>query len=383
MIKVITGIRRSGKSTLLEMFRQELLATGVDESRTQSLNLERPENKEFLEWEKLYYHIKDNLVATGNNYIFLDEIQAVPDFERAINGLFELDGVDLYITGSNAYFLSSQIATLLTGRYMQLGILPFSFAECLQVVGTDGDMAQKLMDYASYGSFPESVMLANDGLTDRAQEYIRSIFDTVLLKDVVARKGISDVSTVNALFEFISDSIGSYVSSNKIANYLTSKGVKVSRPTVDSYLAAFSDAFITCPTHRFDIKGKSIMARQQKIYLTDVAMRKAIAGRQPAPDFGHVIENIVYLELLRRYTNVWVGKAGEYEVDFVVQDAKGYITYYQVALSVRDKQVRERELRALKAIPDANRRYLITLDPEEPVYDGVRQVSLTNWLISA
>ncbi|MDR3264812.1 MAG: ATP-binding protein, partial [Synergistaceae bacterium] len=369
LIKVITGIRRCGKSTLLEIYRQHLLSAGVSDGRIISINFEDMDNDHLRQPRELHDHIVSRLDRDAMNYVFLDEVQAVEDFPRVVDSLFIKKNVDVYITGSNAYMLSEEIATLLSGRYVELSMLPLSFAEYVSSFGDRTDLSRRYSDYLRYSSFPYAVRLGADARMTK--DYLGGIYNTVLLKDVVARKKISDVMTLESVIRFMADGVGNLLSTKKIADTLTSSGRKISTHTVESYLSALTDSFVFYRARRYDIKGKQFLKTNEKYYIVDPGLRYYLLGSR-GPDVGRMLENVVYLELLRRGYGVYVGKLNGLEVDFVV--TRGDVTeYYQVALTVRDRDTLERELLPLRKIADHNPKYVLTLDEDPPAsHNGIR-----------
>jgi len=380
LIKVITGIRRAGKSTLFKQFQEELIASGVKSRNIVYLNLEEMENEALLERFVLHDYILKNTNPQQKNYVFLDEIQNVPSFERLVDSLFVKEYIDLYITGSNAYFLSSELATLLTGRYIEIKMLPFSFVEFAQNY-TDTKNIQKIFeDYILYGGFPEAANMLQTPAKNKISTYLSGVYSTILEKDIMKRNKIRSKFDFENLYRFMLDSMGSLVSPNNIAEMLTRNGNKINNDTVENYLTCLSDAFLLYPVQRYDIRGKKLLQTQNKFYSVDIGLLLAVLGRDTKINRGHLLENIVYLELLRRYKYVYVGKNAETEVDFVVKDEKGLLAYYQVSLTVREEQTLKRELAPLQNTKDNYPKYLLTLDPEEPSHNGVLQINLISWL---
>jgi predicted AAA+ superfamily ATPase len=380
VIKIVTGLRRCGKSTLLELFRDYLGENGVGQGQIHAINLEDPDYRKLLSWEALYEYLKERLITDKMNYIILDEIQKVPEFERAVDGLYIRDNVDLYLTGSNAYMLSGEIATLLSGRYVEIPMLPLSFKEYVSAFGEPAaDLPRKYRDYLVNSSFPYTLEFAGDSKAIR--DYLGGIYNTVILKDVVARKNIADVLMLESVIRFLFDNIGNLSSTKKIADTMTSAGRKIAVHTVETYLTALTDGFILYRAGRYDVKGKQYLKTGDKYYLADLGLRYYLLGSGGA-DQGRMLENVVFLELRRREYEVSVGKVGAAEVDFVaVKD--GSPEYYQVALTVRDQTTLERELEPLDAISDHNPKYLITLDDDPPAsYNGIRQVYALDWLLA-
>jgi predicted AAA+ superfamily ATPase len=379
LIKVISGVRRSGKSTLFELFQAELLSTDVDESQIISINFEDPErlNSNHLE---IYREISAKLAKHRQNYVFLDEVQNIAEFEKLVDGLFIKPNVDLYITGSNAYFLSGEFATLLTGRMFELKILPLSFAE--YVTAFPGRPKNELFyEYQIYGGFPQvtEILKTDPGL---AKEYLAGIYNTILFKDVIARKGVNDREVLEHTSRFLLDNIGNFVSPKKIADYMGSNYRKVAPQTIDVNLSALTDSFLNYSVTRYDIKGKAFLQTRQKYYTVDTGLRSAVLGNRADTDRGQVLENIVFLELLRRGGDVWAGRALDGgEVDFVVRDRHGEISYYQVTESMSNEATRQRELKSLLAIDDNNPKYIISGDTGHYNFDGIKQINVIDWLL--
>ncbi|MDR1902610.1 MAG: ATP-binding protein [Treponema sp.] len=377
LIKIVTGIRRCGKSTLLKMFQDYLLRAGTAPAQILSINFEEPENKELTDWESLYNYIKKALVPKKKNYIFLDEIQNVGDYERAVNGLFIRENTDLYLTGSNAWMFSGEIATLLSGRYVEIPMLPLSFKEYCSIFPQQ-DLRRKYRDYLINSSFPYTLELGEN--RDLIRDYLGGIYNTIILKDVVARKKIGDVLMLESVIRFLFDNIGNISSTKKITDTLVSMGRKISVHTVEQYLSALTDSFILYRMKRFDVKGKMHLKTGDKYYLADLGLRYFLLGSKDA-DQGRMLENVIFLELLRRGYELYSGKVNSAEVDFVaVKD--GYPEYYQAALTVRDRETLERELSSLREIPNHNPKFLLTLDEDPPAsYNGIRQINALDWLL--
>ena len=375
LIKVITGIRRCGKSTLFELYIDYLKNSGVEEDHIISLNLESPEYN-FKDYLELYNYVNDKIIDDEMYYIFLDEVQVVDKFEKAVDGLYIKKNVDEYITGSNAYLLSGELATLLSGRYIELKMFPLSFKEFTDFYNVDGD--EKLyLKYINNSSMPYALKLDSQ---DEIDKYLDSIFNTILIKDIATRKNISDTGMLRSVTEFMFSSVGNILSIKKIADTLTSSGRSISVHTVESYLDALVDSFIFNKVSRYDIKGKQYLQSGEKYYATDVTMRYTLLGRKNI-DLGHILENIVYLELIRRGYRVFIGKSGDKEVDFVAENSKG-ITYFQVAYTVRDQKTLERELKALESINDHYPKYILTMDVDPEVdYNGIRKINVLDWLL--
>ena len=381
LIKIVTGIRRCGKSTLFDLYEEYLLNNGVRKENIIRINFESPEFIELWDWLALYRFIKERLQANTMNYILLDEIQNVPDFQRAVDGLFILDNCDVYITGSNAYLLSGELATLLSGRYIEIKMLPLSFKEYLSAFPENRDLATQFRRFIQFGSFPYVLWLEEE---QDIHAYLEGIYTTVILKDVLTRKKIADPDMLQRVVKFLADNIGSPISATSIANTLTSHQRKVSFHTVENYLAALMDSFIFHRVQRYDIKGKQHLSTGAKYYLCDVGLRYYMLGTKPG-DFGHILENIIYLELVRRGNEVYVGKANDTEIDFIAIH-KGEKAYYQVAYTVMDldgnNKILQRELRPLQLCKDNNQKFLLTMDNVPPVsHDGIKQLYVLDWLL--
>ena len=377
LIKVVTGIRRCGKSTLFELYCDYLKNEGVADKQIISINLEDADFHEIKEYMQLYDYVKERLVSDKKNYVFLDEVQNVHEFQKACDSLFIKKNVDLYITGSNAYLLSGELATLLSGRYVEIKMLPLSFKEYVSALGDTTDLSRKYTGYITNSSFPYVLELAKK---KDIQMYLDGIYTSIVLKDIVTRKKIGDVAMLESIIRFMFDNIGNPVSATKIANALTSSGRKMSVNTVESYLSALVDSFVLYKVTRYDIKGKQYLATGGKYYLADVGLRYYLLGSKKA-DRGHILENVVYLELLRRGYEVHIGKVGSTEVDFIAIGEEGE-EYYQVAYSVQDDATLERELKPLESISDHNPKYLLTMDADPfTSHNGIRQINALDWLL--
>lgn len=376
LIKVLTGIRRSGKSTILEQYRDLLKKEGVNENNIIYINFEDNNYKDLLDSDKLHNYILDNTDSKVKNYIFLDEIQNVPLFQKCIDSLYLRKYLDVYITGSNSYMLSGELATYLTGRYIEIHVLPLSFKEYLSYYG-ESDELKKYNDYIMYGGFPYLINLDND---EEKLKYLDSIYNTVIVKDIINRKKIKDILVLESVCKFLFDNIGSLVSINKISNTLTSLGRSSSTHTIEEYVGVLLNSYILYKVNRFDVKGKGLLKTQEKYYLSDLGLRTYLLGRNHNKDLGHILENIIFLELKRKGYRVYVGKNEEKEVDFVVETGDDYI-YIQVSLSVRDEKTLERELRPLETIQDHYKKYLITLDYDTNNYNGIKQISAMDFLL--
>jgi predicted AAA+ superfamily ATPase len=383
-IKVITGVRRCGKSTLLQMFADELLQTGVTREQIQFYNFEDLDTQALGDIFQIHTHIKNKLVADRMSYIFLDEIQNVNDFQRLVDSLFIKKNCDVYITGSNAYLLSGELATLLTGRYIETSILPIQFAEYYNFILSKSPNLSKMESLGSYifeGGVPEYHKQKIIG-EEQANGFVRSVLNAIIEKDIFARLNIKHKHDFNKIIDFVFDSVGSFVSSRSISDTLRTHGTVVDNKTVARYLDALCDAFLLYKAPRYEIKGKGLLQTLNKYYLVDPCFRKVRLKHDMRKDRSHWLENIVYLELLRRYREVYVGKIGDKEVDFVATDHDGYTSYYQVAWSTIADETLGRELASLNAIRDSNPKYLLTMDIDlAPVYNGIRKLNVADWLL--
>ena len=376
LIKVITGIRRSGKSTMFNFYINYLKKIGIKKDHIIFINLELPENN-FDNYKELYDFIKNKICDNKKYYLFLDEVQNVSEWEKAIDGLYVNKNIDIYLTGSNAYLLSGELATLLSGRYIEIKMLPLSFKEYHSYYQNE-TLEDLYVKYINCSSFPYTINLEDEELVDT---YLENLFNTILVKDILARKKILDPSILKSIVQFLFSSIGSLLSVKKITDTLNSSGRKVSVHTVESYLEYLTESCIFNKVSKYDIKGKQYLKTGDKYYATDVAMRYALLGRKNI-DLGHVLENIVYLELLRRGYKVYVGKQDNKEVDFVCENKKGNI-YIQVAYTLRDENTLKRELNSLQAIKDNYPKYLLTMDNDIDVdYDGILKTNVLKWLLN-
>ena len=378
VIKVITGIRRCGKSTMFSLFIDELLKDGVEKEQIIRINLEDMAYEELLEYHKLYSYVKERLQSGKKTYIFLDEIQNCQEFERAVDSLFIQPDTDIYITGSNAFMLSGELATLLSGRYVTISMQPLSFAEFYSVC-ENMVKEQAFQEYMKYGGFPYITRL--NGNEEAVRQYLEGIYNTILVKDVANREKISDLTILESIVRTLASNIGSPISTKKIADTLISNGRKISINTVDRYVRALVDSYIFYKVDRYDVKGRQYLKTFGKYYIADTGLRRLLTAESTS-DMGHLLENIVYMELKRRYMRVGIGKIAEFETDFVVENADES-AYYQVSASVLDEGTKERELRPLQKIKDNHPKVLLTLDVigKNANYDGIRQYNLIDWLL--
>lgn len=376
VIKVVSGIRRCGKSTLFDLFKEELLADGIEKEQIISFNFETADNYDIDDFKKLYKAVENRLCPNKMNYVFLDEVQQVREFQRACDSLYILKNVDLYITGSNAMLLSGELATLLSGRYIEIKMLPLSFKEYISVKG-ESDLSRKYRDYLTKSSFPYTLELSR---SKDIHSYLDGIYSSIVLKDIVARKKIADAAMLENVIRFMFDNIGNPCSTTKIANTLKSSGHNISVHTVENYLKALCESFVLYKADRYDIKGKQYLRSGAKYYVADIGLRYYLLGQKPA-DLGHILENVVYLELLRRGYEVFVGKSDKSEIDFIAINEED-TEYYQVALTVRDEKTLLRELAPLESVNDHNGKYLLTLDDDPPCsHNGIKQVNALDWLL--
>lgn len=378
LIKIVTGIRRCGKSSLFDIYIDYLLLDDVLKNQIIHINLEEHEYDDIKDYNDLYTYVNSKLLNDKMNYVFIDEVQKVDDFQKAVDSLYVKKNVDLYITGSNSNLLSGELATLLSGRYVEIKMLPLSFKEYISYVG-EGDIEKKYFDYITKSSFPYALKL--NSFKD-IRMYLDGLYNTVIVKDIAERKEISDIGMLKDIIKFMFDNIGNICSSTSIANTMTSNGRKISVPTVEKYLEALTESFLLYKVQRYDIKGKNYLSTGSKYYVSDIGLRYYLLGSKKA-DEGHILENIVYLELLRRGYEVYVGKNDETEVDFVAINEKGE-EYYQVSYTVRDEKTLERELRPLDNINDHNPKYLLTADyTPYTSHNGIKQINVFDWLLES
>lgn len=383
LIKVVSGIRRCGKSTLFELFQEYLLDSGVNRNQIISINLEDGDYADIENQKDLYGYIKEKLLPDKMNYIFLDEVQKVTDFQKAVDGLYTKKNVDLYITGSNAYLLSGELATLLSGRYIEIKMLPLSFKEYVSAFPEQTSYERMYMNYIVNSSFPYTLELSKK---KDIKQYLDGIYDSIVLKDIIARRKFPDIAMLQSIVRFMFDNIGNISSTKKIADTMTSAGRKISVHTVESYLTALTDSFILYKIGRYDVKGKQYLKTGDKYYAADIGLRYHLLGTKKA-DEGHILENIVFLELLRRGYEVYIGKVGTTEVDFIAINEEG-MEYYQVAYTVIGGEGKDgystlqRELAPLDAISDHNPKYLLTMD-HTPLtsHNGIKQINVLDWLL--
>ena len=385
IIKVITGIRRCGKSTLLEIYRDYLRDSMVEESQIISINFEDADYEKLLDRRKLYDYIKTRLVKGKKTYVFLDEIQNVNEFEKTVDSLFINKDVDLYITGSNAYLLSSELATLLTGRYIEIKMLPLSFKEYVSAFKDKTDLSRKFRNYLRYSSFPQAVELYKVN-PENITLFLDGIYHTILLKDVMQRKGITDKNVLEKVTKYLYDNIGNRTSIKSISDNIEGVEKNSSYNTIANYIDALINSYLIFKANRYDIKGREFLKTQEKYYAVDIGLRYYMLGQSSAKDMGHILENVVYLELLRRGYEVYIGKYDELEVDFVAKKPENTV-YYQVALTTRTEEnakntILDRELAPLKRINDNYPKYILTLDDDlDADFDGIKKINVLDWLL--
>lgn len=378
LIKVVTGIKRCGKSTLFEQFIDYLKKNNIKNDQIIHINLEDADY-EFNNYKELYSYVNNKLESDKKYYVFLDEVQNVYEFQKAVDSLYIKKNVDVYITGSNAYLLSGELATLLSGRYIEIKMLPLSFKEYVSAFDNN-NYQQLFLNYMKNGGMPGNISILKTNPND-IDKYLDGIFSTIVYKDIMARNNITDKMLLESVLKFIFDSIGSPISTKKISDTLTSRGLSTSNHTIENYISAFLESFLIYKAERFDVKGKNLLARDYKYYTVDSGLRSYLLGKRADSDMGHILENIVYLELLRRGYKVYVGKVDDLEVDFVASNREG-LKYYQVSLTVRDEKVLERELKSLQKTGDYYPKILLTLDMDlETDYDGIKKINIIDWLL--
>lgn len=381
IIKVVSGVRRSGKSTLFLLFREQLKKEGISEQQFITINFEDMAYEKLRDVHELYQYITERLIPDKMNYIFLDEIQHVKDFEKVVDSLFIKDNVDLYLTGSNAYFLSGEIATLLTGRYVQINILPLSFKEFVQwhkqnnLFTNNTDMFNKYLE----STFPYTLFTSNE---QEKREYLEGIYSTIVLIDIVTRLKVRDVSVLERVIRTLFSDIGSAISVNKIANTLTTAHLSADNKTISGYLNGIIQSLLMYEARPYDVHGRGILRSNSKYYVVDPGLRSLLLPDHQE-DYGHIIENIVFLELKRRYPNVYVGRTKRLEIDFVALNEKNEARYFQVALTTLDNKVLKRELRPLQQVNDSYPKYLLTMDTlnKNANYDGIQKLNILDWLL--
>ena len=378
LIKVVTGIRRCGKSTLMEIYRDWLINQGVSSERIVFINFEDYDYFSLRDPQNLYGYVRDRLSETEMTYLFFDEIQHVKDFPDVINSLNLKPNTDIYLTGSNAYMLSSELATLLSGRYVEISMLPLSFREYVEAIGGQNSLQDSYNQYVTNSSFPYTLELES---SDEISDYLNAVYNTIVVKDIMTRQKIQDVTMLESVIRFAADNIGNILSTKRIADLMTAEGRKIDQKTVEKYMHAFCETFFLYEAKRYNIKGKQLLKSLSKYYLVDIGLRRMLLGSRGF-DVGRVLENEVYLELLHRHSQVYVGKNDQLEVDFVTINTDG-LAYYQVAATVRDSATLERELASLRNIDDHYPKYLLTLDDDpDSDYDGIIRTNALRWMVN-
>lgn len=378
IIKVITGVRRCGKSVLLELFQDYLMKQGIFEEQIVAINLEDYDFNELREPAKLHSYIKERLNKDKMTYIFIDEVQHCEDFPRVVDSLYLKKNVDIYLTGSNANLLSSEIATLLSGRYVEIMMLPLSFKEYVLSTEDTKELSRKYLEYIENSSFPYAINLK--GQPKEIRDYLEGLYNTIVVKDISQRNKFPDTMMLESIARFVFDNIGNPMSTKKIADTMTSYGRKIDVKTVERYVKALMESFVVYQAKRYNIKGKQYLKTLEKYYVVDIGMRYMLLGSR-STDVGHILENVVYLELIRRGYDVYVGKIDDLEVDFIAQDQKKTI-YYQVAATVRDENTLKRELVPLQKVNNHYPKVILTLDDDpEADYEGIRRINALDWLM--
>ncbi len=383
LIKVVTGIRRCGKSTLMIEFQELLKSKGVDEKCILSLNFEERENSQFEDWRIVYDLIITKLPSNEKKYVFLDEVQLIPHFEKLVDALYVKKDIDLYITGSNAYLLSSELTTLISGRYIAINLHPFSFAEYATAFEEQKDTSRLFRQYMNGSCFPEATNLSKIS-PELTNTYLKSLYETIVVKDISKRHHLRKFDTLQRIINFLFDSIGSIISPNNIADELKRVTKEsLSHNTVQKYIRFFTESYLIYPVQLYNIKGKRLLASNCKYYVVDLGLKNILQTNKVDADLGHKMENVVYFELLRRGGEVYVGKSEDNEVDFVVKKYDGLLEYYQVAYTVNDEITLERELSSLRRIRDNYPKYLLTTDFDNSIIDGIKKINLIDWLLDS
>jgi predicted AAA+ superfamily ATPase len=382
LIKVATGVRRCGKSTLMSQF-QDLLRAENPEVAIIDINIDMPDFRFLAEksWKDVYDFIVTHLTKDVTNYVFIDEVQNVKEFEKLLEGLYVHPNIDLYVTGSNAYLLSSELATLLTGRAYEIHVLPFSFAEFVRFTGKSNNLDRAFAEYLRTGGFPEAVRLSADG-HQFTLDYLQMVFNTIFNNDISARRSIYSEESYREVVNFLVDTIGSTISATNIANTLKSHKKPIDNKTVSKYIDSLVESYLFYRVKRYDIKGKQHLATQEKYYLVDLGFRNALLGKELLSDAGHLLENVIYLELKRRNHQIWIGKTNNLEVDFVVRNNEGFTQYIQVSQTVQNPDTLARELAPFNSIADHHEKLLITMDFDTGTYNGIKKINAIDWLMA-
>ena len=381
LIKVATGVRRCGKSTLLSQF-QDVLRAENEAVSIIAINIDMPAFRFLAEksWKEVYDFIVEHLENNVTNYVFIDEVQNVKEFEKLLEGLYVHPNIDLYVTGSNAFLLSSELATLLTGRAYEIHVLPFSFAEFISFTGRSNNLDRAFAAYIETGGFPEAVRLSADG-NQFTLDYLKMVFNTIFSNDISARRSIYSEESYLEVVNFLIDSIGSNVSATNISNTLKANKKPIDNKTVSKYIDSLVESYLFYRVKRYDIKGKQHLATQEKYYLVDMGFRNALLGKELLSDAGHILENVIYLELKRRNFQIWIGKIKNLEVDFVVRNNEGFTQYIQVSQTVQNPDTLARELAPFNSISDHHEKLLITMDFDTGTYNGIKKINAIDWLM--
>ena len=382
LIKVATGVRRCGKSTLMSQF-QDVLRAENEAVSIIAINIDMPDFRFLAEksWKDVYNFIVEHLKNNVTNYVFIDEVQNVKEFEKLLEGLYVHPNIDLYVTGSNAFLLSSELATLLTGRAYEIHVLPFSFAEFIRFTGKSNNLDRAFAEYIGTGGFPEAVRLSADG-NQFALDYMQMVFNNIFSNDISARRTIYSEESYLQVVNFLIDTIGSNVSATNIANTLKANKKPIDNKTVSKYIDSLVESYLFYRAKRYDIKGKQHLATQEKYYLVDLGFRNALLGKELQSDAGHLLENVIYLELKRRNYQIWIGKTNNLEVDFVVRNNEGFTQYIQVSQTVQNPDTLARELAPLNSISDHHEKLLITMDFDTGTYNGIKKINAIDWLMA-
>lgn len=379
VIKVVTGFRRSGKSTLFLLFIEYLKKSGISPNNIISINLEDP-SFEFEDYKDLYKYVLERIKNDDKYFVFLDEIQDLKDFEKAIDGLYLKKNIDLYVTGSNANLLSGELATLLSGRYVEIKMMPYSFKEFIEAYDKEIDIKKKFDTYLLSGGMPGNVEFIDD---NTSYKYLDGVFSTVVYKDIMQRIKVSDKILMESIIKYLSSIVGSFTNIKNISDYLTSNNYKTTNHTVEKYVSAFVESFLFYKVDSFDIEGKQLLKRNYKYYIVDVGFINYLFGKSANKNYGHILENVIFLELKRRYDEVFVGKIGTQEIDFIVK-SNGTIEYYQVAFNTQDEKILDRELKPLQKISNNYKKVLLTLDDlPDTDYDGILRTNIIKWLLGS
>ena len=375
-------MRRCGKSTFLEAFRNELFNSGVALENIIFFNFEDRDSIKYTDWTALYDEILLKVNPKQKYYVFLDEVQLINDFEKLVDSLYVNKNIDLYITGSNAYLLSSELGTLLTGRYIAIHLHPFSFAEYTLAFSDEKNTDRLFRQYLNNSSFPEAVNLSKTA-PSLVNDYLQSIYDTVIGKDIIQRHKLRNINNLQRIIEFVFNSVGSLVSPTNIAEQLNKHSTKkISHNTVIKLISYLTESYILYSVPRYDIKGKELLSTNEKYYMVDLGLKNITQTNKYDADLGHKLENVVYLELLRRGGKIFVGKNNDREVDFIVQKANNVREYYQVAYTVNDEKTFEREISSFKSIKDNYPKFLLTLDYDSIIFDGIQKINVIDWLLT-